>query len=98
MIFKTSSMLRYKNNRSMEEVFQPANTGSSRVCVSRKVRDFTNGWGASFIPPIIYQVIQDIIFLFYNLHLNESLKFFHLYNQVQHPSFYLLPNRVFYSF
>lgn len=52
MIFKTSSMLRYKNNRSMEEVFQPAHTGSSRVCVSRKVRDFTNGWGASSAPHI----------------------------------------------
>lgn len=51
MIFKTSSMLRYKNNRSMEEVFQPAHTGSSRVCVSRKVRDFTNGWGL-LLPPI----------------------------------------------
>lgn len=53
MIFKTSSMLRYKNNRSMEEVFQPAHTGSSRVCVSRKVRDFTNGWGGFFCPPYI---------------------------------------------
>ena len=55
MIFKTSSMLRLFLYRSMEEVFQPAHTGSSRVCVSRKVRDFTNGWGAS---STLYKIIK----------------------------------------
>lgn len=98
MIFKTSSMLRYKNNRSMEEVFSlPIRVRHVFALVGRLEILLTAG-GFFYPPPIIYQVIQDIIFLFYNLHLNESLKFFHLYNQVQHPSFYLLPNRVFYSF
>ena len=55
MIFKTSSMLRLFLYRSMEEVFQPAHTGSSRVCVSRKVRDFTNGWGGS---STLYKIIK----------------------------------------